>query len=171
LLNAKKGLEGHYTAKYQELREASQKMEDDMNHRLKLKDMTIEELDLKIQHAVQSKAFFKEQWGRAVRELHLVKLSTRKQMLTQLKLDRRQLGDMGLDTIEDATECDTDPSPLDMKKLKDDFYVDILANTPPLDSHSIITQRDRLIQQDSPNEDTVKQLNHEIRNMLLNCGT
>ncbi|XP_059047867.1 centrosomal protein of 120 kDa-like isoform X2 [Achroia grisella] len=247
LLEAKKALEAHYTAKYQELREASQKMEDDMNHQLKLKDMTIEELEMKVQQlekqlevvkanlkncekdaesrysgltkdqtasliqelrcleekldsAVQSKAFFKEQWGRAVRELHLNKLQSRKQVLTQLQSHRRELSDMGLDTIQDQDEMKTNHI-VDIKKLKDDFLVDILANTPALESHSIISdsipdgmdmfegiknipknpvndklndliaQRDRLIQQDNPDEDRLKQLNHEIRNMLLNCGT
>ncbi|XP_075979432.1 centrosomal protein of 120 kDa-like [Anticarsia gemmatalis] len=246
LLDAKKALEAHYTAKYQELREASQKMEDDMNHQLKLKDMKIEELALKVQQlekqvdtlknniknsekeaegkysgltkdqtasliqelryleekldsAVQSKSFFKEQWGRAVRELHLVKLSTRKQMLTQLQQDRKQLGEMGLDTI-DGLDDNSKQSKVDLKKLKDDFYVDLLANTPALESpmlntavhdeiqmfddlkntpknpmneriNDLIAQRDRLIQQDSPDEDLLKNLNHEIRNMLLNCGT
>ncbi|CAB3244056.1 unnamed protein product [Arctia plantaginis] len=246
LLDAKKGLEAHYTAKYQELREASQKMEDDMNHQLKLKDMKIDELNLKIQQlekqvdvlknnikntekeaenrysgltkdqtasliqelryleekldsAVQSKAFFKEQWGRAVRELHLIKLNTRKQMLTQLKHDRKELGEMGLDTIEDL-EKNTNQNPVDLKKLKDDFYVDLLANTPALGTplidtavpdeiqmlndlknvpknplneriNELIAQRDKLIEEDSPDEDLIKNLNHEIRNMLLNCGT
>ncbi|XP_026325931.1 centrosomal protein of 120 kDa isoform X2 [Hyposmocoma kahamanoa] len=229
-----------------ELRLASQQMEDDMKHQIKLKDMRIEELEAKVQQlqkqvdvlqnnlrnnekeaetkysgltkgqtasliqelrcleekldsAVQSKAFFKEQWGRAVRELHLSKLHTRKQMLSQLQQDRQQLGEMGLDPIPD--ENSTSQSQIDLKRLKDDFYVDILANTPALDTHSmisaagpqgmemfdleknapknpmneklneLITQRDRLIQQDSPNEEMVKQLNHEIRSMLLNCGT
>ncbi|KAF9405969.1 hypothetical protein HW555_013495, partial [Spodoptera exigua] len=49
LLDAKKALESDYTAKYQELREASQKMEDDMNHQLKLKDMKVEELQLQVE--------------------------------------------------------------------------------------------------------------------------
>ncbi|XP_047532384.1 centrosomal protein of 120 kDa-like [Vanessa atalanta] len=239
LLDAKKALEAHYTAKYQELREASQKMEDDMNHQLKLKDMNIEELQQKVQllekqndvlknnmknfektaenkysgltkdqtasliqelrcleekldSAVQSKAFFKEQWGRAVRELHLIKLSTRRQMLTQLRQERRQLGEMSLDPIEDKEE---NQSNVDIDKLKDNYYVDILANSPALNSHTIMTpelelcdlknatkttssdklgelimQRDQLIRQDNPDEDTIKQLNHEIRNMLINCG-
>ncbi|KAJ8714465.1 hypothetical protein PYW07_002690 [Mythimna separata] len=248
LLDAKKALESHYTAKYQELREASQKMEDDMNHQLKLKDMKLEELQAqllqlqkqvdalknnikntekeaenrysgltkdqtasliqelryleeKLDSAVQSKAFFKEQWGRAVRELHLVKLHTRKQMLTQLQQDRRELGEMGLDTIEDQEENSVNKIPVDLKKLKDDFYVDILANTPALNTHSLINpagpneldmfndlkntpknpmserineliaQRDRLVQQDNPDEDLLRQLNHEIRSMLLNCAT
>nr|XP_026493089.1 centrosomal protein of 120 kDa-like [Vanessa tameamea] len=239
LLDAKKALETHYTAKYQELREASQKMEDDMNHQLKLKDMNIEELQQKVlllekqndvlknnmknfektaenkysgltkdqtasliqelrcleeklDSAVQSKAFFKEQWGRAVRELHLIKLSTRRQMLTQLRQERRQLGEMSLDPIEDKEE---NQSNVDIDKLKDNYYVDILANSPALNSHTIMTpelelcdlkngikttssdklgelimQRDQLIRQDNPDEDTIKQLNHEIRNMLINCG-
>ncbi|XP_049871375.1 centrosomal protein of 120 kDa isoform X2 [Pectinophora gossypiella] len=246
LQDAKKALEAHYTDKYQQLRLASQKMEDDMNHQLALKDMRIEELQLKIRQmdkqmdalknnlknnekenenkysgltkdqtasliqelrcleekldsAVQSKAFFKEQWGRAVRELHLSKLTTRRQLLSQLQRDRRQLGDMGLDTIPD--ERSLNQSHVDMKKLKDDFYVDLLANTPALDSHSIIsnsgpdgmemyenvkslpknplneklneliTQRDQLIQEDCPDENMLKQLNQEIRSLLLNCGT
>ncbi|KAH9640806.1 hypothetical protein HF086_001967, partial [Spodoptera exigua] len=156
LLDAKKALESDYTAKYQELREASQKMEDDMNHQLKLKDMKVEELQLQVEQlqkqvellkryleekldsAVQSKAFFKEQWGRAVRELHLVKLATRKQMLSQLQQDRKQLDHMRLDTIEDEEENRTNQNPIDLKKLKDDFYVDILANTPALNTHSLI---------------------------------
>lgn len=248
LLDAKKALESHYTDKYQELRQASQKMEDDMNHQLKLKDMAIQELQLnveqlqkqvellknnikntekesqsrysgltkdqtasliqelryleeKLDSAVQSKAFFKEQWGRAVRELHLVKLATRKQMLSQLQQDRKQLDTMRLDTIEDEEEININQNPIDLKKLKDDFYVDILANTPALNTHSIINptgpdeldmfndlknapknpmnekineliaQRDRLVQQDNPDEEMLKQLNHEIRSMLLNCGT
>ncbi|CAH1637411.1 unnamed protein product [Spodoptera littoralis] len=248
LLEAKKALESHYTAKYQELRQASQKMEDDMNHQLKLKDMTIHELQLnveqlqkqvellknnikntekesqsrysgltkdqtasliqelryleeKLDSAVQSKAFFKEQWGRAVRELHLVKLATRKQMLSQLQQDRKQLDHMRLDTIEDEEEININQNPIDLRKLKDDFYVDILANTPALNTHSIINpagpeelemfndlknapknpmnekineliaQRDRLVQQDNPDEEMLKHLNHEIRSMLLNCGT
>ncbi|XP_047029333.1 centrosomal protein of 120 kDa-like [Helicoverpa zea] len=248
LHEAKKALESHYTAKYQELREASQKMEDDMNHQLKLKDMRVEELEVKVQQlqkqvellknnikntekecesrysgltkdqtasliqelryleekldsAVQSKSFFKEQWGRAVRELHLVKLSTRRQMLTQLQEDRKQLGEMGLEPIEDQDENSVNSIPVDLKKLKDDFYVDILANTPTLNTHSIINpagpdelgmyndlknapknpmnerineliaQRDRLVQQDNPDEDLLKHLNHEIRSLLLNCGT
>ncbi|XP_026741217.1 centrosomal protein of 120 kDa-like [Trichoplusia ni] len=248
LLDAKKGLESHYTAKYQELREASQKMEDDMNHQLKLKDMRVEELELKVQQlekqvdvlknnakntekeaenkysgltkdqtasliqelryleekldgAVKSKAFFKEQWGRAVRELHLLKLHTRKLMLTQLRQDRKQLGDLGLDPIEDQDENELNQNPVDLKKLKDDFYVDILANSPAIDTQSminaagndelemfnelknvpknpmnerineLIAQRDRLVQQDNPDEDLLKQLNHEIRSLLLNCGT
>ncbi|XP_052758470.1 centrosomal protein of 120 kDa-like isoform X2 [Galleria mellonella] len=248
LLEAKKALEAHYTAKYQELREASQKMEDDMNHQLKLKDMRIEELELKVKQldkhvevlktnlkncekdaenrysgltkdqtasliqelrcleekldsAVQSKAFFKEQWGRAVRELHLSKLHARKHVLTQLQSHRRELGDMGLDTIQDQEEDKTNQNNVDIKKLKDDFLVDILANTPALESHSIISdsipdgmdifksmksaprnpindklndlmaQRDRLIQQENPDEDHIKQLNYEIRSMLLNSGT
>ncbi|KAJ0175229.1 hypothetical protein K1T71_009370 [Dendrolimus kikuchii] len=246
LLEAKKALETHYTAKFQELREASQKMEDDMNHQLKLKDMAIDELELKVQQlekkidvlknniknvekeaeskysgltkdqtasliqelrcleekldsAVQSKAFFKEQWGRAVRELHLVKLNTRKQMLTQLHQDRKQLGEMGLETMEDQSENSIN-IPVDIKKLKDDFYVDILANAPVIDSHSIIStsgpdgfemfdikiapknpmnerinelilQRDKLIQDEEPDEVLLKQLNHEIRTLLLNFGT
>ncbi|KAG6453017.1 uncharacterized protein LOC115445376 [Manduca sexta] len=245
LLEAKKALESHYTAKYQELRDASQKMEDDMNHRLKLKDMRIDELQLsvaqlekqvdvlknniknsekeaeskysgltkdqtasliqelrcleeKLDSAVQSKSFFKEQWGRAVRELHLLKLSTRRQMLSQLQQDRRQLGQMGLQTIEDQEE--NNHNPVDIKKLKDDFYADILTNMPTLESNSVISttgpegldiydniknmpknpvneklneliaQRDRLIQNESPDEELIKHLNHEIRSMLLNCG-
>ncbi|KAM3961686.1 centrosomal protein of 120 kDa [Aphomia sociella] len=248
LLEAKKALEAHYTAKYQELREASQKMEDDMNHQLKLKDMRIEELEMKVQQlekqvevlktnlkncekdaesrysgltkdqtasliqelrcleekldsAVQSKAFFKEQWGRAVRELHLSKLHTRQQVLAQLQNRRRELGDLGLDNIQDPDENMSNQNEIDIKKLKDDFLVDILANTPALESHSIIStpnpdgmdmfegiksapknpindklndliaQRDRLVQQENPDEDQLKQLNYEIRSMLLNCGT
>ncbi|XP_028041102.1 uncharacterized protein LOC114251104 [Bombyx mandarina] len=248
LLEAKKALEAHYTAKYQELREASLKMEDDMNHQLKVKDMRIEALELKIMQlekqvdvlkntmkdiekeaetrysgltkdqtasliqelrcleekldsAVQSKAFFKEQWGRAVRELHLLKLDTRKQMLSQLQQDRRELGDAGLDTIKDDSESKRNQDAMDIKKLKDDFYVDILANTPALEIDSFITtsgsgvvemfddlrsvvknpindklnklisQRDRLIQDENPNEELLKQLNQEIRSILLNCGS
>ncbi|XP_045450158.1 centrosomal protein of 120 kDa-like [Melitaea cinxia] len=243
LLDAKKALESHYTSKYQELREASQKMEDDMNHQLKMKDMAIEELQTRVQllekqneviknnmknfeknaenkysgltkdqtasliqelrcleekldSAVQSKAFFKEQWGRAVRELHLVKLGTRRQMLDQLRRERRQLGDDSLDPIIDEKE-ESNKSDLDINKLKENYYVDILANSPALDSNSIISphrmdmlhiknitknpstdklgelisQRDQLIRQENPDEDTIKQLNHEIRNMLINCGT
>lgn len=49
MLDAKKALEAHYTAKYQELRLASQQMEDDMKHQIKLKDMRIEELEVKVQ--------------------------------------------------------------------------------------------------------------------------
>lgn len=246
LLEAKKALEAHYTAKYQELREASQKMEADMNHQIKLKDMTVEEMAFRIQQlekqvdllknniknnekeaesrysgltkdqtasliqelrfleekldsAVQSKSFFKEQWGRAVRELHLVKLNTRRQMLTQLQHDRRELGDMGLDASE-VQEQNPNQNPIDLKKLKDDFYVDLLANTPTLETplidiampgemqmfddlrnmpknpqnekiNELIAQRDRLIQQDNPDENLLKNLNLEIRNMLLNCST
>ncbi|XP_061719670.1 centrosomal protein of 120 kDa-like [Cydia pomonella] len=244
LLDAKNALETHYTAKYQELREASQKMEDDMNHRLKLKDMRIEELEAKVMQlerqletmkinakniekeseskysgltkdqtasliqelrcleqkldsAVQSKAFFKEQWGRAVRELHLHKLHTRRQMLAQLRHDRRQLGQMGLDTIQDQDEK---AEQVDMERLKDDFYVDILANMPVIESNSIISttgpeldmfdemkttsknpknerlseliaERDRLVKRDSPDEDRLQHLNQEIRSILLNCGS
>ncbi|XP_072938365.1 uncharacterized protein [Epargyreus clarus] len=247
LLEAKKALEAHYTAKYQELRTASQHMEDDMRHQLQLKDMKIEELAAKIDQmdkqldvlktnlkncekdaesrysgltkdqtasliqelrcleekldsAVQSKAFFKEQWGRAVRELHLAKLAARRQLLLQLRQHRQQLGDPGLDTIEDLEENNSKDNHADIKKMKDDFYVDLLANTPALESHSIINSscpdgmelyeelnatkkplkdklneliahRDSLIQQDSPDEEELKQLNQEIRSMLLNCGT
>ncbi|XP_039758639.1 centrosomal protein of 120 kDa-like isoform X2 [Pararge aegeria] len=241
LLDAKKTLEAHYTAKYQELREASQKMEDDMNHRLKLKDMARDEMQLKIQSlekqnaalkndlkniekdaeskysgltkdqtasliqelrcleekldsAVQSKTFFKEQWGRAVRELHLTKLGARSRMLAELRAQRRLIADNNLDPIEDL-EVNTDHTHMDIKKLKDDFYVDIITKTP-LESQSIISndaldlydelkipkkptsdklselisQRDQLIQQDAPDEDELKHLNHEIRNMLIHCG-
>ncbi|XP_068622564.1 centrosomal protein of 120 kDa-like [Battus philenor] len=248
LLEAKKALEAHYTAKYQELREASQKMEDDMNHQIKLKDMRIEELELKVQQlekqvntlknnmknmekeaeskhsgltkdqtasliqelrcleekfdsAVQSKAFFKEQWGRAVRELHLTKMSSRRNMLSQLRREKSRLNQVGLDTIDDYEINSVDRNETDIKKLKDDFYADLLANTPPLESDSVInvpgpegldmfadmkndsrntvndklneliTQRDRLIQQDNPDEATLKQLNNEIRSILINCGT
>ncbi|KAL0870439.1 hypothetical protein ABMA27_005436 [Loxostege sticticalis] len=244
LLEAKKGLEAHYTAKYQELREASQKMEDDMNHRLKLKDMRIEELETSVQQlekqvevlktnlknsekdaenrysgltkdqtasliqelrcleekldsAVQSKAFFKEQWGRAVRELHLSKLHTRRTLLAQLQQQRQQLGDKGLDTILDQDESNPNGA-VDINKLKDDFYVDILANTPALDSTSIISasvpegmdifddkythplndrissliaQREELVAQPCPDERALHDLNKEIRAMLLNCAT
>ncbi|CAH4022855.1 unnamed protein product [Pieris brassicae] len=247
LLEAKKALEAHYTAKYQELREASQKMEDDMNHQLKLKDMKIQELQYTVQHlekiveglkinlnnvekeaesrcsgltkdqtasliqelrcleeklesAVQSKAFFKEQWGRAVRELHLVKLATRRQMLTQLRHERRQLADVNLDPIIDEEVPEVNRQE-DMNRLKDDFYVDILANSPPIESRSVlsisdqdgleinedvmkmsrnaansklselISQREQLIQEDEPDETELKHLNHEIRNMLINCAT
>ncbi|OWR52569.1 putative coiled-coil domain containing 100 [Danaus plexippus plexippus] len=239
LLDAKKALEAHYTSKYQELREASQKMEDDMNHRLKMKDMEIEELqhrvhvlekqkegienaerdaeskysgltkdqtasliqelrhlEEKLDSAVQSKCFFKEQWGRAVRELHTIKINTRRQMLHTLRDERRRLGE-SLDPIEDQETVQTQ-SPLDINRLKDDFYVDILANTPALESHSIMSQdgleifdelknlpknntsdklgaliseRDELIQQTSPDEERLKQLNSEIRSMLVNCTT
>ncbi|XP_013170050.1 PREDICTED: centrosomal protein of 120 kDa-like [Papilio xuthus] len=248
LLEAKKALEAHYTAKYQELREASQKMEDDMHHQLKLKDMRIEELELKVQtleknievlknnmrnmekdaeskhsgltkdqtasliqelrcleekldSAVQSKAFFKEQWGRAVRELHLTKMSSRRNMLSQLRREKSRLNQVGLDTIDDYEINREDANETDIKKLKDDFYADLLANTPPLESHSaislpgpdgldmfmemknasknsindklneLISQRDQLIQQDNPDEATLKQLNNEIRSILINCGT
>ncbi|CAH2982236.1 unnamed protein product [Chilo suppressalis] len=249
LLEAKKALEAHYTAKYQELREASQKMEDDMNHQLKIKDMRIEELELKVlsmekqvdvlknnfkniekeaeskysgltkdqtasliqelrcleeklDSAMQSKAFFKEQWGRAVRELHLTKLGTRRQMLTQLQHERRQLHDMGLDTVTDQEENVANQNNVDIKKLKDDFYVDILANTPALDSHSIISttgpvgmdiydeinkctdkspvndklsslisQREQLSRQPTPDPALMRHLSAEIRAMLLNCTT
>ncbi|CAG5059408.1 unnamed protein product [Parnassius apollo] len=249
LLEAKKALEAHYTAKYQELREASQKMEDDMHHQIKLKDMRIEELELKVQQlekqvevlknnmrnmekdaeskysgltkdqtasliqelrcleekldsAVQSKAFFKEQWGRAVRELHLTKMSSRRNMLAQLRREKGLLNQVGLDTIDDSEISKADLSENDINKLKDDFYADLLANTPPLESHSansipgpgglnmfgdnmkkdskntmndklgdLIMQRDRLIQQENPDEATLKQLNNEIRSILMNCGT
>ncbi|XP_061379599.1 uncharacterized protein LOC116768223 isoform X2 [Danaus plexippus] len=243
LLDAKKALEAHYTSKYQELREASQKMEDDMNHRLKMKDMEIEELqhrvhvlekqkegiennlknaerdaeskysgltkdqtasliqelrhlEEKLDSAVQSKCFFKEQWGRAVRELHTIKINTRRQMLHTLRDERRRLGE-SLEPIEDQETVQTQ-SPLDINRLKDDFYADILANTPALESHSIMSQdgleifdelknlpknntsdklgaliseRDELIQQTSPDEERLKQLNSEIRSMLVNCTT
>ncbi|KPJ15798.1 Centrosomal protein of 120 kDa [Papilio machaon] len=249
LLEAKKALEAHYTAKYQELREASQKMEDDMHHQLKLKDMKIEELELKmhtleknievlknnmrnmekdsesrhsgltkdqtasliqelrcleekLDSAVQSKAFFKEQWGRAVRELHLTKMSSRRHMLSQLRREKSRLNQVGLDTIDDFEMNKGDElNGSDIKKLKDDFYADLLANTPPLESHSaislpgpdgldmfmemknapknsindklneLISQRDQLIQQDNPDEAMLKQLNNEIRSILINCGT
>ncbi|XP_063829776.1 centrosomal protein of 120 kDa-like [Ostrinia nubilalis] len=245
LHEAKKALESHYTAKYQELRDASQKMEDDMNHRLKLKDMRIEELETTVQQlekrleamrtnfknvekdaesrysgltkdqtasliqelrcleekldsAVQSKAFFKEQWGRAVRELHLNKLHTRRQLLARLQRERQQLGDEGLDTILDQDEGS--PRAVDINRLKDDFYVDILANTPAIDSTSIISnsghdgmdifddqnpprnpaddklaaliaQREALVAQRSPDEAALQALNTDIRAMLLNCAT
>lgn len=61
-MDAKKGLESHYTAKYQELREASQKMEDDMNHQLKLKDMRVEELELKVQQLEKQVDVLKVRW-------------------------------------------------------------------------------------------------------------
>ncbi|CAH2087114.1 unnamed protein product [Euphydryas editha] len=243
LLEAKKALESHYTAKYQELREASQKMEDDMNHQLKMKDMIIEELQQRVQllekqndvlrndmknfeknaenkysgltkdqtasliqelrcleekldSAVQSKAFFKEQWGRAVRELHAAKLGARRQLLARLRRERRALADDGLDPIIDEKE-ENNQSNLDINKLKENYYVDILANSPALESNTIISphqmdlldlkdiaknsstdklgelisQRDQLIRQENPDEDTIKQLNHEIRNMLINCGS
>ncbi|XP_045776047.1 centrosomal protein of 120 kDa-like isoform X2 [Maniola jurtina] len=241
LLDAKKALEAHYTAKYQELREASQKMEADMNHRLTLKDMALEEmqhkihllekqnavlqsnlknsekdaeskysgltkdqtasliqelrcLEEKLDSAIQSKSFFKEQWGRAVRELHLTKLGARSRMLAELREQRRLIADNNLEPIADLEES-IDRTKMDINKLKDDFYVDIITKTP-LESQSIISndlmdlydelkmpknptndrltelisQRDQLIQQESPDEDTLKQLNHDIRSMLIHCG-
>ncbi|VVC98699.1 unnamed protein product [Leptidea sinapis] len=72
-------------------------MEADMNHQLRLKELAVEEerarvqslekqidvlkrcLEEKLESAVQSKSFFKEQWARAVRELHLMKLAGRRQ--------------------------------------------------------------------------------------------
>ncbi|CAK1542286.1 unnamed protein product [Leptosia nina] len=249
LLEAKKALEAHYTAKYQELREASQKMEDDMNHQLKLKDMTIEELQLKIHHleksveslkiamknvekeaesrysgltkdqtasliqelrcleeklesTAQSKAFFKEQWGRAVRELHLVKLSTRRQMLAHLRSERRKLEGAGLDPIEDQEEslADNRNEDADLKKFKDDLYIDILGHSPAIETRSLLStsgldglevyddylkapissvnsklnelmsQREQLVQRDEPDETQLRQLNIEIKNMLVNCA-
>ncbi|XP_053612049.1 uncharacterized protein LOC128676125 [Plodia interpunctella] len=247
LLDAKKALEAHYTAKYQELREASQKMEDDMNHQLKLKDMRIEELEHKLMQmekqienlkasvknsekdaesrysgltkdqtasliqelrcleekldsSVQSKAFFKEQWGRAVRELHQLKLHLRKMTLLQLQHDRRELQPM--DPMQDQVDNNlVIENELDLKKLKDDFYVDLLANTPGLESHSIlsnsgaggidmcedfnmaaknplsekltslIARRDALALQPRPDQLLLRRLNRDIRAMLLNCGT
>ncbi|CAH2049489.1 unnamed protein product, partial [Iphiclides podalirius] len=248
LLEAKKALEAHYTSKFQELRDASQKMEDDMQHQIKLRDMRVEELEMKLQQqekqievltnnlktaerdaeskhsgltkdqtasliqelrcleekldsASRAKAFFKEQWGRAVRELHVDKMSCRRRMLAQLRRDRRRLAPHGLDTIEDHEMNSGDQSDADLNKLKDDFYADLLANTPPLETHptigisgpdgidvfattkndskntmndklgELIAQRDRLVRQDSPDEATLKQLNNEIRSILINCGT
>ncbi|CAG4935003.1 unnamed protein product [Colias eurytheme] len=248
LLEAKKALEEHYTAKYKELREASQKMEDDMNHQLKLKDLAIEELQLKIEKmekvidglkmdlknvekdaesrcsgltkdqtasliqelrcleeklesSRQSKAFFKEQWGRAVRELHRAKLTARKQMLHTLRDQRRQLAD-GLDPIEDQEETVMDDkNDVDINKLKDDFYVDILANSPAIESRSLIStsgpdgmeiyddlikapinpmnsrlkdlmlQREQLVANEQTDELALRALNTEIRNILINCAT
>lgn len=42
-----------------------------------------------------------------------------------------------LDPIPDGNS--TIQSQIDLKRLKDDFYVDILANTPALDTHSMIS--------------------------------
>ncbi|XP_052742323.1 centrosomal protein of 120 kDa [Bicyclus anynana] len=241
LLDAKKALEAHYTAKYQELREASQKMEDDMNHQLKMKDMALEEVQLKVQSlekqnaalkndlknvekdaeskysgltkdqtasliqelrcleeklesAAAAKAFFKEQWGRAVRELHRAKLGQRARMLAELRQHRRTIADNNLDPIDELDK--RNDQKMDVNKLKDDFYMDIMTKNP-IESQSIISnddvldlyeelripkketsdklselisQRDQLILQDSPDEDTLKQLNHEIRSMLIHCG-
>ncbi|KAL4710954.1 hypothetical protein ACJJTC_017919 [Scirpophaga incertulas] len=236
LFDVKKALETEYSSKYQALREASQKMEDDMNHRIKLKDMLVEELQVKIKQlhknidmlkdtvekddqqsgltkdqtaglirelrcleekleaAVQSKAFFKEQWSRAVRELHIAKLRERRAAMMILQRDREGLGA----TFEEE-EGDLKQSEVDIKKLKDDYYVDILANTPALDPDSIIgaagleemdfyekgnapkdpvndklneliLKRDALKREDNPDEKLLKELNREIRNMLLNSA-
>lgn len=35
----------------------------------------------------------------------------------------------------------------------------------------LISQREQLIQGDEPDETELKHLNHEIRNMLINCAT
>lgn len=37
--------------------------------------------------------------------------------------------------------------------------------------NDLIKQRDKLIEEECPNENVIKQLNQEIRNILLNCGT
>ncbi|CAG9117023.1 unnamed protein product [Plutella xylostella] len=248
LLEAKKALEQHYTAKFVELREASQRMEEDTQRQLRVKDRRIDELELsnmglekqidtlkdqlrknekepsskysgltkdqaasliqelrcleeKLSAAEQSKCFFKEQWGRAVRELHFLKLNNRKQALTQLKHDRKDCD--GLDTIPDIDENNITRNPMDVKRLKDDFYEDIMANTPNLEAQSFISttmsgpegqelteqmkelpkhpfnvklnelmsERDELIKQDSPDEGKLQQLNHDIRCILLNFGT
>lgn len=42
-----------------------------------------------------------------------------------------------LDPIPD--EISTTQNQVNLKRLKDDFYVDILANTPALDTHSMIS--------------------------------
>ncbi|XP_038222168.1 uncharacterized protein LOC119839800 [Zerene cesonia] len=242
LLEAKKALEEHYTAKYKDLREASQKMEDDMNHQLKVKDRTIEDLQLKIQKMeniidglkmdlknvekdaesrcsgltkdqtasliqelvskyMLTNAFFKEQWGRAVRELHRAKLAARRQLLHTLRDQRRQLAD-GLDPIEDQEEIVMDDkNEVDINKLKDDFYVDILANSPAMESRSLIStsgpegmeiyddlikapinpmntrlkdlmsQREQLVANEQTDEQALRALNTEIRNILINCAT
>lgn len=44
-----------------------------------------------------------------------------------------------LDPIEDQETVQTQ-SPLDINRLKDDFYADILANTPALELHSIMSK-------------------------------
>lgn len=44
-----------------------------------------------------------------------------------------------LDTIDDYEMRGDDVNETDIKKLKDDFYADLLANTPPLESHSAIS--------------------------------
>ncbi|XP_050668637.1 centrosomal protein of 120 kDa [Leptidea sinapis] len=190
LLEAKKALEAHYTSKFQELREASQKMEADMNHQLRLKELAVEEerarvqslekqidvlkrnlmniekeaesrcsgltkdqtasliqelrcLEEKLESAVQSKSFFKEQWGRAVRELHLMKLAGRRQVLARLRSDRRRLSGPGADLMEEREESGVEKSEMDINKLKDDFYMDILANTPTVETHSVMSKARR----------------------------
>ncbi|XP_060804395.1 uncharacterized protein LOC106129089 [Amyelois transitella] len=248
LIEAKKSLEAHYTAKFQELRAASQRMEADMRHQLTGRDSRIEELEQKVAQlekqidvlktnlknnekdaesrysgltkdqtasliqelrcleekldtAVQSKSFFKEQWGRCVRELHQLKLTQRRLLLDRLRRDRSRLKEQGLDPISDEDEKLLMENDVDLKKLKDDFYVDLLANTPGLDTNSIlsncgpggmemfedlktapknplseklsslISQREQLIQAESPDEEELRQLNQHIRSLLLHCGT
>ncbi|XP_041980943.1 centrosomal protein of 120 kDa-like [Aricia agestis] len=244
LLEAKKTLEAHFTAKYQELREASLKMQDDMNHRLRLKDMTIEELQMRVQQlekqidglqsslkeaekdaerrvsglskeqtaslvqelrcmeeklesAIQSKAFFKEQWGRAVRELHLVKLDTRARLLRELRASRAS----GLNITKDQDENLMNKNLSSALRINDESYLDIMTKTSEIDAHSVtgaaypididdnletydtklttsksrleelIAERDKLVQDDSPDEATIKQLNHDIRSILMSYGT
>lgn len=45
-----------------------------------------------------------------------------------------------LDPIEDQDENELNQNPVDLKKLKDDFYVDILANSPAIDTQSMISK-------------------------------
>lgn len=56
----------------------------------------IRSLEQKLEKAVESKTFFKEQWGKAVRELHRMKEEEQQQLKWQIQKNRQELQTLGL---------------------------------------------------------------------------
>ncbi|XP_012256855.2 centrosomal protein of 120 kDa-like [Athalia rosae] len=147
LIKANEDLQWRYDHKMQELREASQRLEDDLNHKLsileqqrevleakvgplevendKLRQIVnrqVEELEIyqkgsltqdqtasllqdlkrmeeKLNSALKSKSFFKEQWGKAVREIHRMKMEHQQAVEVHIKNSKEELKNINLEDV------------------------------------------------------------------------
>ncbi|XP_044729721.1 centrosomal protein of 120 kDa-like, partial [Chrysoperla carnea] len=63
-------------------------------------------LEEKLEASTKSKAFFKEEWGKAVREIHRMKAEHQKQLQTQIRLNKQELSSLGLKNFLNEEEAE-----------------------------------------------------------------
>lgn len=78
----------------------------------------------KLESANNSKLFFKEQWGRAVREIHRIKSEHAKNIQVQLRCRKDELKKLGLEQIFYSEKNKNSLERDDMLEAKDFFFTE-----------------------------------------------